>query len=69
MSRYRLRIVLLSLGVLFGYGSAIARYSRGTGDHGFFCHHGFFARAPEGAPRPETGSAAPRGQGMPKPVQ
>jgi hypothetical protein len=26
MSRFRFRILLLSLGVLFGYGSAFARY-------------------------------------------
>lgn len=32
MTRYRLRIVLLALGVVLGYGSAIA--------HGFHHHHG-----------------------------
>jgi len=40
MSRYRIRIVLLSLGVVFGYGSAFARYYRAEhGGEGFFCGH------------------------------
>ena len=38
MSRYRMRIALLSLGVVLGYGSAIARYYRGPSHgQGFFC--------------------------------
>jgi hypothetical protein len=33
---YRVRIILLSLGVLFGFGSAIARFSHGHGHgHGY----------------------------------
>jgi hypothetical protein len=35
MRRYRLRIVLLSLGVLFGFGSAFHHMA-----HGDHCHHG-----------------------------
>jgi hypothetical protein len=33
MNRYRLRIVLLSLGVLFGFGSAFAHFSHAR-EHG-----------------------------------
>ena len=31
MTRYRLRIALLALGVVFGYGSAIAHYTHHRG--------------------------------------
>ena len=58
MSRFRLRIALLSLGVVFGYGSAIARHFHGPSHgHGFFCDQGAQAQGP-----------SPRGQGTPKPA-
>lgn len=58
MSRFRLRIALLSLGVVLGYGSAIARYYHGPSHgHGFFCHQGAEGWGP-----------SPPGQGTPKPV-
>jgi hypothetical protein len=34
MIRYRLRIVLLSMGVVLGFGSALFHFSRGHGHHG-----------------------------------
>jgi hypothetical protein len=42
MPRIPLRIVLLSLGVLFGFGSAIAHSAHSHGYHGHWhdrCHH------------------------------
>lgn len=36
MTRYRLRVALLALGVLFGYGSAIRHFAYG---HGRWHHH------------------------------
>jgi hypothetical protein len=46
MRGYRLRIALLSLGVLFGYGSAVAHfthrhYNRHHGHHDDTCEHDF----------------------------
>ncbi len=38
MLRYRLKVGLLALGVLLGYGQAIAHFSRGHG-HGGSCVH------------------------------
>lgn len=58
MSRFHMRIALLSLGVVLGYGSAIARYYRGPSHaYGSFCRHG---EEPQGPPA--------RGQETPKPV-
>lgn len=37
MMRYRFRIALLALGVLFGYGSAIRHFA--YGGHGRWHHH------------------------------
>jgi hypothetical protein len=47
MDRYRLRIVLLSLGVILGYGSAAAHFARWHAwhDHRYEhapCHHDWF---------------------------
>jgi hypothetical protein len=39
MDRYRLRIVLLSLGVLFGFGSAFAHFSGYRHHHRSHHHH------------------------------
>jgi hypothetical protein len=39
MNPYRLRIVLLSLGVLFGFGSAFAHFSGYRGHRGHHHHH------------------------------
>ncbi len=56
MSRYHLRIVLLSLGVLFGYGGAIFRHYRAThGGQSFFCgHRGDGPGASLGGPPPKS---------------
>ncbi|MFT3927618.1 MAG: hypothetical protein QM778_34120 [Myxococcales bacterium] len=60
MSRYRMRIVLLSLGVVFGYGSAIARHYRAEhSGQGWFCSHHTDLQGPH----------ASRGGAAPKPVQ
>ena len=45
MRRYHVKVTLLALGVLFGFGSAIARYGfgydMGSGCHGYRGHHGY----------------------------
>lgn len=38
MSRYHLRLLLLGLGVVFGYGSAIAHFGHHHGHHHFRKH-------------------------------
>jgi hypothetical protein len=68
---YRLRVILLSLGVVLGYGSAIAHYAfhrhhpGAYGVHGCAEDHGWFGRAPW-APAQD---AARSGQAAPKAVQ
>ena len=53
MSRYHLRIVLLSLGVLVGYGSALARHVYGPlRGHGALCSHLDQHAHDEGRPKP-----------------
>ncbi|MET0387495.1 MAG: hypothetical protein ABW321_16110 [Polyangiales bacterium] len=45
MRGYRIRIALLTLGVMFGYGSAIARGFYGHGHcHHHHGHHGYGGR-------------------------
>lgn len=71
MRRYHVKVALLTLGVLFGFGSAIARYGYGYelgpgchgrhhGHHGYHHHHHDCDCDPGGA-HDEPASDAPGG--------
>ena len=55
MDRYHLRIVLLGLGVVFGYGSAIAHFVHHRGHDHSFRHH-WHEHCDEPSPTTKSGS-------------